>query len=498
MEVIPMANQEQLDILKQGSEAWNEWRKVDSNNTWVDLAEAELGGADLSGVNLSGGNLSGANFRGARLNGADLGKSDLSRAELSYANLSEAHLAKANLNEANLGRADLSGSDLNEANLGRADLSGAYLIGTRLIGAYLTEAKLVGAIVSGADLTEAVLTKADLNGVVLTGANLKKSYLDGGVYFGTGADLSGADLSGAHLGEANLRGTNLSGVTLVDVDFSEADLRGANLKGANLRGARFVNADLIETDLGDADLTGADLSHANLVKANISNAIVNGCNVYGVSVWDLKGEFKEQKEIIITPDGASAVTVDNIKVAQFMYLILNNREIRDVLNTLTSKSVLILGRFSLPERKSILDALRDKLREYDLLPIVFDFERPDDKDFTETIKTLAGLCYFVIADVTNPKSSPLELQATVPDYQIPFVPIIQEGEYPFAMMVDLQKKYDWVLETIAYDSLETLMAVLKDLIIDPAIKKHNELQIIKAGKPAVKSAKDFLKQKQAG
>src|SRR5262249_33386384 len=144
------------------------------------------------------------------------------------------------------------------------------------------------------------------------------------------------------------------------------------------------------------------------------------------------------------------ITVDNIEVAQFIYLILNNKNIRTVINTLTSKSVLILGRFALPERKVILDALRNKLREHDLLPIVFDFDRPTDKDFTETIKTLAGISYFVIADVTNPKSSPLELQATIPDYQIPFVPIIQEGESPFAMMVDLQKKYPWVLPTRSY------------------------------------------------
>ena len=159
----------------------------------------------------------------------------------------------------------------------------------------------------------------------------------------------------------------------------------------------------------------------------------------------------------IAPVMEPPITVDNIKVAQFIYLILNNEEIRDVINTLTSKSVLILGRFAPPERKAILDALRTKLREYNLLPIVFDFDRPTDKDFTETIKTLASLSYFVIADVTNPKSSPLELQATVPDYQIPFVPIIQEGEQPFAMMVDLQKKYNWVLNTRTYSSKEALI-----------------------------------------
>lgn len=45
------------------------------------------------------------------------------------------------------------------------------------------------------------------------------------------------------------------------------------------------------------------------------------------------------------------------------------------------------------------------------------------------------------------------------------------------MMVDLQKKYNWVLETISYDSFETLMDILKVGIIDPAIKKHDELRI---------------------
>jgi hypothetical protein len=48
------------------------------------------------------------------------------------------------------------------------------------------------------------------------------------------------------------------------------------------------------------------------------------------------------------------------------------------------------------------------------LPIVFNFDKPETKDFTETVRLLAGLSKFVIADITNPKSSPLELQATIP------------------------------------------------------------------------------------
>jgi hypothetical protein len=276
------------------------------------------------------------------------------------------------------------------------------------------------------------LSSADLNGFHLNTANLKKVNLKT-------AKLMETHLEQANLSQANLRRTNFSNSHLRGANFREANLLGANLSAADLRGVNLSASNLRYADLRDADLSGADLRTAFLVQANIDGAKISGGFVYAVNVWDLEGEFEEQKDLVISPPFAQVVTVDNIKVSQFLYLIMNNQEIRDVINTLTSKSVLILGRFALSERKEILDALRNKLREYNLLPIVFDFDRPVNKDLTETIKTLAGLSYFVIADITNPKSSPLELQATVPDYQIPFVPIIQEGESPFAMMVDLRR-----------------------------------------------------------
>jgi hypothetical protein len=59
-------------------------------------------------------------------------------------------------------------------------------------------------------------------------------------------------------------------------------------------------------------------------------------------------------------------------------------------------------------------------------------------------------------------------------------------------MVDLQQKYNWVLNTVSYDPQETLMKALKPLIIEPAMKKRQELRIIKAQEPEIISAKDFL------
>ncbi len=447
-----MANLEQLEILKQGVEVWNKWRE-ENPDMMVDLSNADLSGANLDRVDLSAVDPFPVDSR----------KVNLSRANLSGTNLSHANLSGADLRKANLTGADLTETIFNYADLSEADFRKTKFSATIFYSANLNKADLSDVVLDAtfhmADLQQANLSKIIAYGTYFVEANLSES------------DLSESILIGAKLWNANLSGANLTGAALVEVNLNGANLSGAKIIKANLRGAQ-------------------------LIGATVENAVITGSYVFGVNVWDLKGEFREQKDLSISsfPNPKSSITVDNIKVAQFICLILNNEEIRDIINTLTSKTVLILGRFSIPERKAILDALRNKLREYNLLPIVFDFDRPTDKDFTETIKTLAGLSYFVIADVTNPKSSPLELQATVPDYQIPFVPIIQEGEYPFAMMVDLQKKYNWVLKTITYNSVDTLMKILKPLIIDPAMKKRQELRLIKAQEPEVISGKDFLEK----
>jgi hypothetical protein len=87
-----------------------------------------------------------------------------------------------------------------------------------------------------------------------------------------------------------------------------------------------------------------------------------------------------------------------------------------------------LGRFT-EGRIEALNRLREELRQRGYVPIVFNFDKPETKDFTETVRLLAGLSKFVIADVTNPKSTPLELQATIPEVMVPFQPIIEEGVY---------------------------------------------------------------------
>jgi hypothetical protein len=96
-----------------------------------------------------------------------------------------------------------------------------------------------------------------------------------------------------------------------------------------------------------------------------------------------------------------------------LYLLIDNKKTRKVVDTITSKVVLILGRFT-PERKVVLDRLRNELRERNYVPILFDFEKPRNVTTVEAVALLARMARFVIVDVSDAKSVLQELQAIVP------------------------------------------------------------------------------------
>ena len=102
----------------------------------------------------------------------------------------------------------------------------------------------------------------------------------------------------------------------------------------------------------------------------------------------------------------------------------------------------------------------------------------------------------MIADLTDLQWSLLELSEIVSDYQLPFVPICQGGKQDFEMMADVQEKHTCILDMVTYGAVDVLINSLESIIIDPAIKKYNELKLIKAKDPRIRSVKDFLKNKK--
>ncbi len=331
--------------------------------------------------------------------------------------------------------------------------------------------KLNSANFTEADLSGANLDKADLSSANLYGTNLNRAGL-------RSTDLSGAYLGAASLNEADLSGANLlravlNGASLVEANLSRVNLRSARLIGANLRMVRLTQANLSFANFQGADLGTANLTEATLVRTNFARANLMGCLIYGISAWDLSLEEANQTNLVITSSNEPNITVDDLEVAQFIYLLLNHKKLRNVINAVTDRGVLILGRFG-DGGLELLQAIAAKLRELNYLPIIFDFERPEGRSYTETVKTLAGLSRFIIADLSGP-SVPLELFATVPDFKIPFVPIIEKGRKKFPMFVELQE-YPWGLSSVEFENKDHLLELLPAKIINPAEEKHQERQ----------------------
>ena len=407
-----MTNKQHLDIIKQGVNIWYLWRK---NNPEI-------------------------------------------QPDLSEANLVEENLVYVNFCKTNLGR----------ANLKRANLKGANLIG----------AKLIGADLAGADLYKANLMGADLSKTNLSGANLAKANLGE-------ANVCNANLVRANLVEANLVGANFTGVKLYKANivranctkasFFESDLYNANLFGVDLTEADLSRADLTRVNFTEANLTNANLTNASLVETNFGKANLTGCHIYGISAWRLNLKDANQLNLIITPLEESVITVDNIEVAQFIYLLLHNEKIRYIIDTITSKVVLILGRFT-SERKAVLDTIREEVRRFNYLPVMFDFNKPASRDITETVSTLAHMARFIIADITNAKSLPQELERIVPNLpSVPVLPLLQ-GSFDEYGMFEHFKRYPWVLKIHQYKDTEDLIKSIEEKVISPLEAKVKELR----------------------
>jgi hypothetical protein len=187
--------------------------------------------------------------------------------------------------------------------------------------------------------------------------------------------------------------------------------------------------------------------------------------VYGISAWDLKTDDEtKQESLVITPEEEQEITVDNLEIAQFLYLLLYNEKLRDVIDTITSKVVLILGRFT-KQRKNMLDALREEIRKHNLTPVMFDFEPPISRDLTNTIITLAGMSKYVIADLTSPRRVLPEVEA-IKTFKVPikFIlkPLKSEEEYDLSDWLD----YPWVCdEVFRYRTKRELVSSVADNII---------------------------------
>jgi uncharacterized protein YjbI with pentapeptide repeats len=457
-----MANPDHLRKIQEHVRGWNRWRKAHPQT------KPDLSGADLYRFDLAGADLAAANLNSAELHGADLTNATLVGASFQNASVTSVALNDADLRDAVFCSANLTGSDLS-----RCDIRGGRFDDANLSGVRFRRAKLSSARFRNAHFFDTLLTRASLDGADLRGVDLSRrtnSELSGACF--AGARMNGANLDWAYLKDTDFTTTDLSGAKCRNAYFSNAKMAGAKLSDALLNRANFFQSDCSNVDFREANLRGA-----SFVDVNLEGSRFDRSKVYGLSAWNILGRPESQQDLLLTPRDESPITVDDLEVAQFIYLLIYNPKIRHVIDTVTSKVVLILGRFSERE-KPTLDRIRSELRSRDYVPILFDFDKPQSKDVTGTVETLARLSRFVIANLTDPSSIPHELATIIPYLRTTPVALLRrKGSDRYGMIEDYVHAFDrWVLPVYEYTTEAALIRALPQRILAPAEARANALR----------------------
>jgi hypothetical protein len=220
----------------------------------------------------------------------------------------------------------------------------------------------------------------------------------------------------------------------------------------------------------DAVLRAVDFSYSNLSEADFGGATLEECRIYATSTWALRIDKTSQNGLIITRPGDLTVTVDSVVVGQFIHLLLNNDNLRDVIDTVSKKAVLILGSFE-ADRLKVLESIRAEVRKLDMVPIIFTFQGSPSRDLSDTVRLLAGMSRIVIADLTDPRSVPAELEI-VKDIRVSIAPIILCGQSPPALTADLLRRSAMAAPLYEYADEADLLMNLRERVIGPALAKY--------------------------
>jgi uncharacterized protein YjbI with pentapeptide repeats len=271
-------------------------------------------------------------------------------------------------------------------------------------------------------------------------------------------------LSGVSISRAFAEGVQLQNSVFVGTTFEEGDFSRADFSGATFRDTTFNKTILTGANFDGASFVNCNLNRVNLVGALFHVKEITETVVYGIAAWDLQtsDDMKQSKLVIertyelysdLIQQGKVPMMVDDIELAQFVYYLSNHKKLRDALNILNDRGVLLLGRFK-DGGLERLYSMREWFQGKGYMAMIFDFARPDNLSLTETVVTMAGLSKFIVVDLSG-SSVPAELQAILSQIK---KPILAFGD-PYALFPDLA---DQTSVVIVKDDQSNLLLVLED------------------------------------
>ena len=402
--------------------------------------------AKISNVGFNEVILTGSRFIGCELKNIDFHGADLSQVDFQLAKLTNVDFSSAKLERTKFIEAkgipilhDESGTKIN----------------ITFENAFLKDVNFKGALISNCSFTRSQIDHVNFNNVKMDHSNFSYANIKESC-------LSNSDFSFSTFAYSKVELSNAVNSIFSNTSFFTADLAFSDYTNSNFLKSDFSFANLTQSALTNSILNDSEFRGAVLLETNIDNAFFSGSHVYGICTWQLNGKPKKQINLRITDWGQSEITVDNLEIAQFIYLLLTNEKLKDIIDTITSKVVLILGSF-VGTRKPVLELIKNELRNFDLTPIIFDFTVPSSRNLTETVGLLARMSRYIIVDISDPSSVPKELESIIPSCPtIPICPIFEKrgkSSKPYGMFSD-NLDYPQVLDVVNYRNIDDIPRLL--------------------------------------
>lgn len=333
--------------------------------------------------------------------------------------------------------------------VGIPNLENAQLKGIQLLNYDFTKANL-----NGINFSDAKLIDCNFGDATLENANFEKANCSFSLFHK--AILKGANFNNSELINTVMVNSNCSNAIFTNSSIVQNLSGGADFSGVDFSNSKIILSNLVECNLTQSKFINTFLSGSNISRSNLNDSIIKSSTIFGLSAWGVSTENSVHENLTITNDyDESIITVDDLEIASFIYLISNNKKISQAIDNITTKVVLILGRFT-TKRLDILNHIKSVLKQIGFVPVLFDFEKPKQRDLTETIGLIGRMSRFVIADLTDAKSIPQELSELIPySPSIKFFPIVEKGSSSYSMFEHFEK-YPWVGKKFEYENKKDL------------------------------------------
>jgi hypothetical protein len=180
-------------------------------------------------------------------------------------------------------------------------------------------------------------------------------------------------------------------------------------------------------------------------------------------------------DLTVTSHSDPAVVVDNLEVAEFVSQMLEYTRVRNALDAISTKFVLILGRFT-KDRKAILATIRDQVRKSDLLPITVECTRQTRAALPGAVELFSRMSQFILVDFTEPDGVPDELTTLVAGHlKTPIQPIHAPEPLGYRMFAEKQA-HPSVMDPFVYENRDHLLEAIESVFL-AVEEKAKELRV---------------------